>query len=69
MTYPVSLNAMVQFLLYCWAYLENIKFNISGFVFSLADVFVTSFSVLAVCMLLSNLFGAGLNDFGYDVDY
>lgn len=69
MIYPVSLDAMVQFLLNCWAYLSNISFNISGFVFSLADVFVTTFSVTAVCILISNLFGAGLNNYGYDVDY
>lgn len=62
----IPLSRLAGFLLYCWSYLESIRFNIDGFEFSLADVFVSSFTVIAVSMCLGNLIRGGLGD--YDVE-
>ena len=64
----IDIQNLVDFWLECWSYLEAIRFNISGFQFSLADVFVSTLTVNLCCIMIGNLIAGGLGG-GYDVEY
>ena len=59
------LASLGDLIMYCWNFLNNTKFTMSGFTFSLWDIMVVSFIVSYIGLMIGVLIGG--TDFCRDI--